>query len=302
MKPQTLAFVGAGIFLLAAAAFMARQHQRVAESHMLMEQLRAQAAEVPELKEELDRLRLRSVESGQGEGQDSRQLKAPAPLDGARRSAGTEAGEAQAKIEPGPAEETQRVNGFAAPTAELAKSGLQQSYRNRLSRMEERLGLSPTQVEGIGAILERKAEALAEGMKGVYSGKMDEQKIAELQGHHKGDPESQICALLSPEQQTAYAAFRDEERADRASLSANTQLLQMQHTLGIQEEQREKVFAVLYDENLEQLTPKPEEPKPENPVEAMKISMERKLKALEAVLTPSQLAGYRSNRSRSSSS
>jgi hypothetical protein len=129
-------------------------------------------------------------------------------------------------------------------------------------------------------------------MKGVYSGKADRQKLAAFR-EGSGDPESQIRAVLSPEQQTAYAAFKEEEKVNRASSAANGEVLQMQHTLDLTDDQQGKVFAVLYDQALQQRKAEADGPEPANPAEVMQIVMDRKLQALAGVLTPTHLAGYR---------
>lgn len=61
------------------------------------------------------------------------------------------------------------------------------------------------------------------------------------------------------------------------------------------QEQQDKVFNALYDYTLETLSGKLEggPPGSAEPTAVLAWQLERKLKALEGVLTPEQLAGYR---------
>ena len=203
-----------------------------------------------------------------------------------------EAAHMRTELERRAAEGSKMTNAITAPMAELMQGAMEQVSRRQLDRMQERLGLSPAQVQAIQEILTRRAQGMAEATKGVLLGKIDREKLAALrQGN--GDSESQIRALLSPEQQTAYAALKEEEKVNQASSAANGEFLQMQHTLDLQEDQQDKVFAVLYEQALLQSKAETDGPEPANPAEAMQGVMDRKVQALERVLTPTQLASYR---------
>ncbi len=127
--------------------------------------------------------------------------------------------------------------------------------------------------------------------------RLNRQNIAELRGPD-GNPEDQIRALLSPEQQTAYAAMKDEDAMNNARLSANGELLQMQVNCGLMLEQQDKVYAVLYDQILRQNKEESAGRSAANPAEAMQAMQERKLQALQGILTSTQLEGYRQQQER----
>lgn len=130
-------------------------------------------------------------------------------------------------------------------------------------------------------------------MQGIFSGRMDSAELTSLRDAN-GDTESQILALLTPDQQAAYAQMRDEERANAASTSANNEFIQMRNTLGLRDHQEDQVFEILHADALRVQFPlESDDLPPANPAEEMEIVMERKLVALATVLTAEQLAGYR---------
>jgi hypothetical protein len=137
------------------------------------------------------------------------------------------------------------------------------------------------------------------------SGKLDMKEMMR-QAIEAGNPDEQIKALLTPDQQAAFPAYRQEEAAHNASLTANQELLNMQSTLGLTAEQTDRVYAALYEVSFNQLTHRTQPPST-NPgvlddplaqalaaqAEAQQWTLNQKTKALESVLTPTQLENYR---------
>ena len=297
-KRIILTATATGIVAVGAAVLCVWQQHRIAQSRGELERQRSEAAQLPELRAEL--ARLRQVAMDQAELARLRQQQSADQLELLRlrakaasgRRAELEATDLRAQLERQAAEGSGASNGIAGPMAELMQGGFEQMTQRRLARMQERLNLSPAQTEAIQQILSRRAQGIAEATRGVLSGKLDHEKLAALR-QGRGDPESEIRTLLSPEQQADYAALQEEEKLNSARLSANSELLQMQHTLGLTENQTEGVFAVLYDQALQQHHAEATEPEPKDPTEAQERVLNRKLEALEGVLTPTQLAGYR---------
>jgi hypothetical protein len=157
--------------------------------------------------------------------------------------------------------------------------------------MQERLDLSPDQTQSIQEILVRKARGRAEAAKGVLDGRLDREKLAAFRQGNL-DSESQISALLSPEQQIAHAAFQEEEMLNQARSVANGELVQMQRTLDLQEGQLDTVFAALYEQAL-QRNAAANDSVTTDPIEPEQRAINGKLQALQGVLTPTQLASYR---------
>jgi RNA polymerase sigma factor (sigma-70 family) len=175
--------------------------------------------------------------------------------------------------------------------ADAMKQAMEQQVEGRLSRMTASLHLTPEQTQAARDILMRQARVMSAGMQQAFSGKYDKEELARL-GKEAGNPDEQIKALLTPDQQASFPAYQQEEAAHTASQSANTELLQMQSTLGLTAEQMDRVYAALYDVAFNQLTGSKKQ-NFANQGEAMQWALEQKTKALEPLLTETQLENYR---------
>jgi hypothetical protein len=122
----------------------------------------------------------------------------------------------------------------------------------RVAVLKKRLGLSDEQAASIRAILEKSPagaqDALARALTGG-AGKEADRTAAMLEilrpGQKNAELNSQISALLTPEQQEAYTAFRQEQRTNEVEVKANKELARMQASLTLSPEQKDKAFAVL---------------------------------------------------------
>jgi DNA-directed RNA polymerase sigma subunit (sigma70/sigma32) len=137
----------------------------------------------------------------------------------------------------------------------------------------------------------KQARVTSSGMEQVFSGKFDPGQIAKL-GQEAGNPEQQIKALLTPEQQAGYKDYQQEEAAQNARLAANNELLQMQSMLGLTPQQEDQAFGILYNLTLDQLNGKAT-PAFTNAAEQMQWASDQKVNALQSVLSASQLDAYR---------
>ena len=298
MKTKRIILLATGIVTIISTVLCVRQQQRLAQSQTEIKRLQTESAQLPELRAEV--LRLRQVAMDQAELARLREQQRTDQLEVLRLRAKattaqrveSEAAHLRTELERQAAEGSGASNGIAGPMADLMQRGLEQMTQRRLARMQERLNLSAAQTEAIQQILSRKAQGIAEATRGVLSGKMDREKLAALR-QGRADPEAETRALLSPAQQAGYAALQEEERVNSARLSANSELLQMQHTLDLAQDQEQRVLDVLYDQAVQQREVEATEPEPQNPTQAQERVLNRKLEALERVLTPTQLAGYR---------
>jgi RNA polymerase sigma factor (sigma-70 family) len=182
---------------------------------------------------------------------------------------------------------TNPVSGAMADAMRLA---MEQQVNGRLSRMKSSLSLTPDQEQAARDILARQGQAMAAGMEQAFSGKFDKEELARL-GKNAGNPDEQIKAILGPEQQAAFPNYQQEEAAYNARLAANSELLQLQTTLGLTPQQQDGVFAALYDLSFNQMTGNTKPPLG-NQAEVMQWTLDQKAKALEPLLTPSQLQNY----------
>lgn len=298
MKIHHLALGVLGTAALVSSGMLLWQQRRVAQACSEIERLRADNAALPALREELNRLRPVQVDLAE-----LNRLREQANITRVElmrlRARATDASQAEAEaarmrteLEHRASEGSAANQPVAAPIAEMMRDATEQMSRRQVGRMQERLNLTAAQTQAIQKILSRKAAVMAEAAKGVFAGKLDREKLASFR-RDKADSESEIQALLSPEQQAEYVAFKEEERLKQAFTSANGQLVEMHRILELREDQNASVFNALHEVALEQVRAEADGPEPGNPAEAEERAMNRKLQALQAVLTPAQLASYR---------
>ena len=190
------------------------------------------------------------------------------------------------------------TNGMAKAMKGMMESALKQQLEGKLAQIHAKVGTTPDQEQAIREILEKQANVSREISQKMMSGKMTKEEMAEAV-RQQGDPEAQIKALLSPEQQTAYSELKVEERRTNARLVANSGLLQMQQVVGgIDQAQQDKIFEVLYSQTERTLTgPAPAADGTTadgaaKPVDMRSLS-EQKLAALKGVLTEEQFGRYK---------
>jgi len=126
----------------------------------------------------------------------------------------------------------------------------------------------------------------------ISAGKYDPEALDKLKAD-AGDPETQIQALLTPDQTAAYPGYKRDEASFNARTRANLDMAQLREaTLGLTSEQEDRAFAALYQVSFDRLTGATQ-PYVKGEVETMLWSMEQQARALEPVLTPTQLESYR---------
>jgi RNA polymerase sigma factor (sigma-70 family) len=264
-------------------------------------QLRAQETELAALRGEV--ARLRTVEGDQAELERLRQWQAKTQpellrlrgMAGVARRANVEAEQLRAQLARQVSEAG--TNLMFGAMADGMKRATEQQAEGRLSRMTASLHLTPEQVQAARDILLRQAQVMSAGMQQGLSGKYNKEELVRL-AKDAGNPEEAIKALLTPDQKAAYPSYKQEEAAYNARLAANSELLQLQVTLGLTSEQEDRAFAALYEISFNQLTgsAKPPSAKDDivkNEAEAMQWVLNQKAKALEPVLTTAQMENYR---------
>jgi hypothetical protein len=290
------------ILVAAAVGAIAWQQSQISRLRAENEKLRAETQEVAVLKQEvkqlrpikvqqdeLDRLKSVQKEVVQLRGRVSEGIQAKKEL--AQLNSDVQSGKIGTSA-PGSADAP--TNGFMAMMSGAMKQAVEQQSAARLSRMKAKLNLTPDQEERIKEILARQSEQglqMAQKMFGAKNGAPADQPTPQ----NSGNPEKEIQDLLTPEQKTAYKEYKKEESSAKARVIANSELLQMQNTVGLSQEQQDKVFPILYEATLKQTDPDRQNPvmKSGDPAAIIQSAFDDKLKAMEGVLTPEQLENYR---------
>lgn len=184
--------------------------------------------------------------------------------------------------------------GMSAAVNRAMERALQQQTLAKIPRLKATLNLSPEQEDAVRQILTKKMERAREMAQKTMAGTVTREDL-ERKRQMSPNAEEQIKALLSPEQLAAYEDYEQQESRARARLVANAELLRMQDTLGLSEEQQDTVFTALYDHTVARMNGEFNDTRPET---GDKLAnelwvMEERVKALEPVLTPEQLEQYR---------
>ena len=211
-------------------------------------------------------------------------------MDGVARRANAEAEQLRAELaRQGGDGSTNLLTGAMVDAMKQSKESQAESH---LSRLTASLHLTPEQTQAAREILLRQADAVAEAavMQQLY-GKNGKEALDKVK-KEAGDPETQIQALLTPDQKAAYSNYQQEEAARNARTSANFAILPLRDTLDLTTEQEDRAFAALYQVSFDQLSGKAKPPAT-NEVEAALWDRELRAKALEPILTPTQLESYR---------
>ena len=187
------------------------------------------------------------------------------------------------------------TNGAGGAMLQLVKSQLEQQTEGKISRMKTRLQLTPEQEQKVRDSMGKANERMLSMTQKMYTG---EAKIEETKDLSTADPLSPqaINEILTPEQQTEYAAMQKEELQNNARLMANAEMLQLQGSLGLSQEQQDKVFGVLYQQTLDTTsgaTANPAAAATTDPTTALQNALDKKIEALTPILTPDQLKSYR---------
>ncbi len=183
------------------------------------------------------------------------------------------------------------TNGPGGAMQQMMKAAIEQQMEGKLTRMKSKLNLTPDQEKAAREILGRGMRQGQEVAARMLKGDAKPEELAK----GAGNPDQELKALLTPEQQTGYDQLKQEEITNNARLMANSELLQMQTTLGLDTAQQDKVFAALYEQSRSQLagsqTPNPDAAA--NPFGVVTDMMQKKLDALKGVLTDEQFESYR---------
>lgn len=288
-----------GTLLVVGVAVPLWQQGRLNQARVQEARLRAELAETAALRDEV--AQLRPLDAQRRELDELRRWKEQTQpellrlrgLAGVARRATAEAEALQARL----AQATRKTesdtdtNNPAMVMGDLMQKTMKLQVDRRLTRMNASLRLTPAQMEAAQEILMRQANASVIGVRQAFAGKFDKAELDKA-GREAGNTEEQLKALLTPEQLGHYATYQREEAEHTAGLAAQGELLQLQTAVGLAPEQQDRAYAALYEVSLQQATGGMVPP-PTVGTNVMQWIFDQKLRALEAVLTPEQLDGFR---------
>jgi hypothetical protein len=181
------------------------------------------------------------------------------------------------------------TNGMSEAMSGMMKSVLEQQTDAKLAGMKAKLNLTPEQEKAIREIMAQQMSRGVEMAQKMFKGELSKEEMEKMGKEPMKSEEEQIKALLTPEQIAGYDDYEKEEKVRMARLVANSELMQMQTTLQLTEEQQDKVFAVLAEQAQSQFDPKSTGTNGFD----FRHQAETKAEALRGMLTPEQFERYR---------
>ncbi len=311
MTMAKLKIAAASALIVAAVAVPVWQQTRFNRLARENNQLQSQAGEIPQLRQEVQQLRRIEVDRAELErlrGAEARLQSEVAKLRnrvGSGQRAETEAAQLRDEVnrEKNNPKNAILTNAMASGLA-VAKGWHEQHLLGQIARMKEKLNLTADQEQAVHDVLMRKIESGVQTTQKALTGKLTAEEMVEMR-KPADNPEEEIKALLSPEQQAAYPDYKREETAANARDDASSDLALMRNALGLSQEQQDQLYPVLYNLSLNQATgPADSSANPpatdanyiasfERQIERQKEQLEQKLKSLEPILSPKQLETYR---------
>jgi len=159
--------------------------------------------------------------------------------------------------------------------------------RNELQRIAARLSLTPEQVQQVHQILQSSVDARAELEVAAYNGSISSGEFRTGRGKFDVDESTALAGVLSPDQMSTYEQARAEE-ADAVYIGwAQAMVAQLKGPLSLTPAQEQQVASVLF--SLQPGEGGKNIPYYDNAEEQIEMRMH----ALESVLSPEQLQGYR---------
>jgi RNA polymerase sigma factor (sigma-70 family) len=258
--------------------------------------LRAQGTELAALRREAERLRKTGDDPAeleqlrQWKTQTQPELLRLRGMAGVARRANLEAEQLRAQLAKQASEGG--TNPFTSAMLDYQKQGEARHLETELSGLTARLHLTPEQSQAVHDILLRHAQVNYTAMDQQYTtGKVDKEELARLKAE-AGDQNAQIQALLSPDQQAAYASYKQEKIAQYARWSASAATADLQGNLNLTSEQADRAFAALYPATVAEFTRR-DKSGGQDPEADRARWKDTQAKALESILTPAQLESYR---------
>ncbi len=196
------------------------------------------------------------------------------------------------------------TNAMASGLA-TAENWKKKEAENRLGHMKKMLNLTDDQEQAMKDILLKHIQSQTQMTMDVITGKSTPEQQLALTGD-KDNQEAEIKALFTPEQLAAYPEYTQAEKITAADSAATSDASRLANDFGLSKERQDQIRAAFYQMNLNEPTQGPNQQaitdaqKSGNfaevvnmSIELQKSKLEEKLKILEGVLSPDQIATYR---------
>lgn len=187
------------------------------------------------------------------------------------------------------------TNAIAGAMQQLIKSQLEQQTEGKISRMKARLRLTSEQEQAIRESMNAATKKALAATQKMYSGEAMRDEVNDLSSSDESGIQP-IDDLLTPEQRTEYQALQKEEFQNTARVAASAEMMQLQGSLGLTQEQQDKVFSALYQQSVDPVSGSEATQKSasiNDPAAGLQQAFDKKVEALRPILTSEQLKTYR---------
>ena len=186
------------------------------------------------------------------------------------------------------------TNAIAGAMQQLIKSQLEQQTEGKISRMKARLRLTSEQEQAIRESMNAATKKALAATQKIYSGEAMPDEVNDLSSSDESGMQP-IDEVLTPEQRTEYQALQKEEFQNAARVAASAEMMQLQDSLGLTQQQQDNVFSALYQQSVDPvsgLAANPVAAGINDPAAALQQAVDRKVEALRPILTSEQLKTY----------
>jgi len=172
--------------------------------------------------------------------------------------------------------------------ASITSSMLKQQSETKIIALKTRLKLSPSQEAALRLFMDQEAKQQQEMTQEMFSGKMPSKEELGKIGASKKNLDDTLKSILSPEQMKDYEAFQTEEKSQQNETMAQYGLSKITKLFPLNEDQKDKVYGILYKERDFKPDLKGVDPKSMSEIMAKKRHENLK-NQLQTVLTPEQV-------------
>lgn len=179
----------------------------------------------------------------------------------------------------------------AAGMSKMIKAVVQQQMDMKMAALKSRLKLTDDQAQAIQDLMDKQSQAAQDMADKMMSGKMSRDDMQKAMkdgggGMSPDDMNQQMQGILSPDQYTAYQGMQNDDKKTAAETQANVEMSQIQSSLQLTDDQKDKVFTALYGQYAQQAGVDGAKPSG-NPTD-IEGQMDAKKAALQSVLTSDQ--------------
>ena len=174
------------------------------------------------------------------------------------------------------------------PMLAMAAGFLKQRGESQIEALKTRLNLTPEQEAELKRHFEEAAKFQEEITNAMLSGKKLSSEEMKQRASSQVSLDEMLKKLLNPDQLKSYQEFQKVEKAEQSELSAHFKMNEISSMFALDEDQKDKIYGVFYDQ--QSFKPELKGVVPQQiPMEAERQRHEYVKGQLKSILTPEQL-------------